>query len=733
MATRNHTWRFFRAGGVDQVELGSGADLERLTELDQKLWVALACPTRGLHIDERTLDLVDTDHDGRIRPPEVLAAIAWASEAFTSLDVLLEGKDKDAVPLSAISDKTDVGRALRASAKRILANLGLPDASSISLEHVTSTTRIFSETTLNGDGVVPVEATDDPELKAAIEKIMAVAGSVADRSGKPGIDQSKIDAFFSRAAAWADWSDRGRSDTTIFTLGEVTPAAADAVHAIEAKLDDYFVRCNLAQLDDRLTTQLGVTEAATTELIDRDLATIDPRVERLPIARPRPGLELILGDGVYPAWRDRLAVLVTAAVGPILGARSALSENDWKTMKARVAPWQAWRASKPADAELEKLGDEAIVKLARGEARQKLTDLVARDAALAAEYDGVEAVEKMARYHRDLVSLLRNFVNFSEFYRTRSGAFQVGTLYVDGRSCDLCLPVRDVAKHASLAGLAKAYLAYCDCTRRKDAEKQTIVAAVTGGQVDNLMVGRNGVFYDRQGHDWDATVTRIVENPISVREAFWAPYKRFVRLIEEQVAKRASAANDDANKRLQDQAVATATADRTKDTPPAAPGPAGASAPAGAEKKIDVGTIAAIGVAVGGIATFFSSVLATFFGLGMWMPLGVVALVLAVSGPSMLIAWLKLRQRNIGPILDANGWAVNAFARINVPFGGALTSVAVLPRGASRSLRDPFAEKGSPWPAFVLVTAAIGLGVVWYLGKFDAYLPVKAQAASIRR
>ena len=67
---------------------------------------------------------------------------------------------------------------------------------------------------------------------------------------------------------------------------------------------------------------------------------------------------------------------------------------------------------------------------------------------------------------------------------------------------------------------------------RKDAEKQTIVAAVTGGQVDNLMVGRNGVFYDRQGNDWDATITRIVENPISVREAFFAPYKRFVRLID---------------------------------------------------------------------------------------------------------------------------------------------------------------------------------------------------------
>ena len=35
------------------------------------------------------------------------------------------------------------------------------------------------------------------------------------------------------------------------------------------------------------------------------------------------------------------------------------------------------------------------------------------------------------------------------------------------------------------------------------------------------------------------------------------------------------------------------------------------------------------------------------------------------------------------PILDANGWAVNARAKMNVPFGGALTGVAALPPGAT--------------------------------------------------
>jgi hypothetical protein len=166
--------------------------------------------------------------------------------------------------------------------------------------------------------------------------------------------------------------------------------------------------------------------------------------------------------------------------------------------------------------------------------------------------------------------------------------------------------------------------------------------------------------------------------------------------------------------------------DAAKD-PPAAAKPA----PPKAEKGVDVGTVAAIGVAVGGIATFLSSILATFLGLGMWMPFGVAALLLAVSGPSMLIAWLKLRQRNIGPLLDANGWAVNALARINIPFGAALTGLAVLPEGASRSLRDPFAEKHRPWRFYAFVGVLLVAGGAWFLGKLDLYLPERAKVVHV--
>jgi len=440
-----------------------------------------------------------------------------------------------------------------------------------------------------------------------------------------------------------------------------------------------------------------------------------------------------------------MLVFTAAAVIPASGeGLAALDESQWTSLKARLLPYERWLLKQPADEGMKKLTDLRVRAIARSGVEAKIQDLIAKDAALAEESNQIESVEKMIRFRRDFLEVLRNFVSFADFYNKRRGAFQAGTLYIDGRSCELCMYVDDPAKHVELGALSKAFLAYCEITRTKEVIKKSIVAAVTGGDIDNLMVGRNGVFYDRKGNDWNAKIVRIVPNPISVRQAFWAPYKRFIRLIEEQIAKRAAAEEAEADRKMQEMAAVKAINEAAKAPPapaPAAPAPppaAPGAAPAPAappkppeEKKIDVGTVAALGVAIGGIAAFFSSIVATMLGLGPWMPAGLLALILAISGPSMLIAWLKLRQRNIGPLLDANGWAVNAFARVNVPFGGALTAEAKLPAGASRTLKDPFGEKRRPWGLYLTLLAIVALAVTWFLGKFDTYLPQAVKAETV--
>jgi hypothetical protein len=84
----------------------------------------------------------------------------------------------------------------------------------------------------------------------------------------------------------------------------------------------------------------------------------------------------------------------------------------------------------------------------------------------------------------------------------------------------------------------------------------------------------------------------------------------------------------------------------------------------------------------------------------------------------MAMAWFKLKKRNLGPVLDACGWAINARAYINIPFGTSLTALADLPEGAKRSLADPYAEKRAVWPYYAIIAAGVSLIGLWYFGFF---------------
>ncbi len=699
MNPTSHAWKFFRAGGFDQVKLETGADLLNLDQLDQKLWVALACPTSGLEFDPRTFALIDTDHDGRVRAPELIAALKWAGALLKNPDDLVRGPDP--LPLSAITDATPEGKQLLASAKQILVNLGQADAKAIAVADASDANKIFANTTFNGDGVILPESAGDEATKAVINDIAACLGTVTDRSGKPGIDQAKVDAFFTEVAAYEAWQKKAEeAKATVLPAGEATAGAVAAVAAIKAKVDDYFGRCRLAAFDARAQALLNRKEEEYLAVAAKDLSITVAEIADFPLAAVAPDKALPLQGAVNPAHAGAVAALHTQAVKPLLGDKAQLTEADWSTLQAKVAPYADWVAAKAGGA-VEKLGLARVRQILGSKAKENLAALIAKDKALEPEALAMANVEKFARFVRDLHTLCINFVSFKDLYDGAAPAiFQCGTLYLDQRSCNLCLTVEDAGKHAAMAGLAGAYLAYCDCVRKGTGEKKSIVAVFSQGDDDNLMVGRNGIFYDRTGRDYDATITKIVANPISLRQAFWSPYKKFVRMIEELIAKRASAAEAASTSKLEGAATAVATADKAKAAEP---------------KKIDVGTVAALGVAFGAIGTFFAAVATGLVKVAAFGPLAIVGVILGlmalISGPSLILAYIKLRKRNLGPILDANGWAVNARAKVNVPFGTSLTGIAKLPAGAQRDLTDPFAEKKSPWPR--LIGLALGLYIIY--------------------
>lgn len=707
MTTTIHPWKFFRAGGFDQVKLESGADLANLDQLDQKLWVALACPTSGLEFDARTAALIDTDGDGRIRAAELIAACKFAAAHLKNPDELL--KQADGLPVASINDATPEGKQLLASARKILANLGKKDAGVLTVADVADTARIFANDVLNGDGIIVPESAGDEATRALIAEAIACVGSLPDRSGKPGISAGLADAFFAELAAYEGWFRQGESPATL-PLGDGTAAACAAVHAVRTKVDDYFGRCRLAAFDPRAAALLNRKEEEYLAVAAKDLSITATEVAGFPLAQVAADRPLPLRSGLNPAHAAAIATLVEAAVRPALGDRTELTEADWTTLQARVAPYAAWQAAK-AGARVEALGIQRVREILAGPGREALATLIQKDLSFEPEARSIAEVEKLVRFYRDLHRLAVNFVNFKDLYDGGEPAiFQCGTLYLDQRSCSLCLTVADAGKHAAMAGLAGAYLAYVDCVRKATGETKSIVAIFSQGDDDNLMVGRNGLFYDRQGRDYDATITKIVSNPISLRQAFWSPYKKFVRMVEELVTKRAASADAAATAKLGDAAAVAASPDQLK--------------PAAEPAKVDVGMVAALSVAFGSIGTAFAYLLGLFKGITLFqlvlLGAGMVAL---ISGPAMILAYITLRKRNLGPILDANGWAVNAAARINVPFGTSLTAIARVPAGSSRDTLDPFAEKKSPWPRILVLAVVLYGAWQWSAGKLDSNLP----------
>lgn len=693
-----HIWHFVQVGGLVQLKISTIEDVLHLAELSPKLWVALACPVKGLEFSEETLELLDTDKNGRVRVPEILAAVDYIKKYFKRPEVIMTSGD--AIPLDALSDEAlPCGYSPAASAKSVLGILGKPNTNEISLADVSVNDKLFSPTVLNGDGVLPPDAVKDETAAAVIKDIVACTGGSDDISGAKGTTRGQFEGFFNDLRAVKDWRHSAEEKAPdIFFLKFETDAAASVYMKVRDKINDFFLRCSLGSYDSVMADAITKKEE---DAVISEGAVSNADLADLPIAICAAGKALPLGAAINPAWKTAIDDFAEKVVLPIFGAgKTCITEAEWHKVDQLFTPYMAWSSARP-ESTADSLSFDRIDEILASDAESVIASCLDEEEKHPPVALATVDLRKMILYRRDFVELLRNFVSFEKFYDMDEDAvFQCGTLYIDGRACDLCFRVTDAGKHATMSPLSQCFLLYCSCKRPETGSTMEIAALVSAGSHDNLIVGRNGLFFDRDGNDWDATITKIVENPISIREAFWSPYKKLMRMIQERIAKSAAEAEAKSDAKL-----AGAVAD-----PNAAANSAKESA---ATKKFDVGTIAAISVAFTGMAAIVGGVLQAFLGLGYWIPLGIAGIILAISLPSMFIAWLKLRQRNIAPILDASGWAVNGNVKINIPLGAVFTSMAVRPRGSKVAMNDPYKQKGFPIKRIILCVILIAL-VVWF-------------------
>jgi hypothetical protein len=291
--------------------------------------------------------------------------------------------------------------------------------------------------------------------------------------------------------------------------------------------------------------------------------------------------------------------------------------------------------------------------------------------------DKLEEEEKYLRYRLHLGEFLDNFVDMGRLYDGTGAMFQTGVLRIDAREMKLCFHVDNEAAHSALAGKSECCVIYLKLSRPAEKAQRSICAVVTAGKVGSLYVGRNGVFYDRDGKDWLATVTKVVESQVSLAEAFWSPWKKLGESVSEMVRKFLGDRQSVAEKKLSAQEIAKKNSD-------------GGAAMAS--------SVAAIGIGVGMMGAAAASIMAVVSTMS-WqrMTLAVVVAVLALSLPSVALTYFKLRRRDLGAILNASGWAVNRPMRFSMQLARRFTVCAKCNRVAL----------ALAWSAAALVAAAV--------------------------
>ncbi len=438
----------------------------------------------------------------------------------------------------------------------------------------------------------------------------------------------------------------------------------------------------------------------TIRLAEVEAAVAAIAVEQKPLPEAPLAADIIAAvhenEAEYNAWfrSSELEKMGLAVTDP--EKQPKIADKEWKKLTAQVAAYEAEVAAITAE-------NQAAMDAATGEYKPLI---------------------KLLHMKRDFYTLLKNYISFQDFYnREITAIFQCGRLVIDQRACELCVKVADAGKMAAEAGKSGMFLIFCDCENKAQGKKMSIVAAMTQGDIHNLEVGKNCIFYDRNGLDYDAVVTKIIDNPISIRQAFWTPYRKFANWVADLINKSVA---EKESKGLEDmKANATAATEKAKENVEKG-GKVEPQKPPFDIAKF-AGIFAALGMALGMIGTALAALVGDMATLKWWQLVIVfVCILLVISGPSMLLAYFKLRRRNLAPVLNANGWAVNAEAIVNVPFGATLTTVAKYP---ILKLKDPFAKKGLPWWGKCLVVLGIllliccGIGVYMYHTQTGYFAP----------
>ncbi len=714
--SKHGKFRFINYGGSYMLRLETADDLQALPLLDEPFWIATSAPIHHLRCDQTFLAFLDHDSDGRIRSDDIRRAYGWLSQRLANLDGLTHASET--LTLSHLAP-TPEAAALDRAARRILSNLGKSDADHISLQEVRNHQAYQARGEYNGDGIIPPDAIeDDEELRTFAADIIATVGGSVGINGILGIAERDLAAFLKASNEILAWRARSDADSSehgsLFPLGEATAAAHARLNSLREPVDLYFRLCQLTAVDQMLGRSTIVPPSTAT--IQDTATTIDESLLAAPIAAPTASEVLHLDEPVNPAYREALAHLVSDVLQPVLGenwSASRLTAAEWARVKETFCVYESWLGAK-SGGEVEKLGPEKLQSYLAGPLPERLRHLIKADEAVGVELSVVKDLEHLLLMQRWFMQLANNFVSFHDLYNPKQRAlFEMGRMIIGGRVFNLNLQVKDINVHSALAAESGILLLYSEVTCADKSKTFYVVTPVTSMTLGRLKNERRGVLFDLDEQEWDVRVVKVLDNPISLWDAILKPFKRVIESIANAFNRIVSGTEKQLDTSLTqsftevEKKVTGTVAESTVSTPAPAAAPAPAppppppplapaakpGAPAPARPTAARDWMLSGSVAVAALGSSFAFVTSRLAELS-WKEHGHKILIVVAVGlililvPTIIISWLRLRKRNLGSLLEASGWAINAEMRVTRRLAKVLAPRLKHPAGFLRIRKD---------------------------------------------
>ncbi len=696
-----HAWVFQRYGRSYQPVVDSAASLRAAADLDAALWLATVAPVEALRADPALLRCLDADGDGRIRVGEFKEAIRWLFSRLSDPSGVDEASTT--LRISALHGEDPAGQALRDVLERIRAGRPEPGPESVTIEETRKIIRSIEARPAGSIGVIVPDAASDEEIRVFLEAILKTTGGGDAGGGRKGVGRADLDRFETAASDYLAWHERGRlpegsKTTEIRPLGVDTERAAAAIGCVREKIDEYFTLCEAVALGEVLRCEVWPARLDGLPSMLAGAGEFRELMERSPVAEPRPDRILELDGPLNPYYEPVLSAFHTEAAQPLLGHPVArLSDADWRQIKARIQPFLNWQDSRKG-VDVAPLGVAWLQACLSDGRAGRVREMIEESLSSGIVLDHVRSAEKLALLQGGLLALANNFICCPDLYHcSRRALFEEGTLIMDGRRFNLAVRVLDRAEHLRSTEKGAMFVLYLQLDHAPSGRTREVAVPVTYGTQGLLEVGKRGVFEDVEGTQWMARVVHLLDRPVSLREAVIEPFVRLGRAITGRIEAITSAAE----KRME-QAGTEAVSTVHDTTVGAAPRPAAAPAAPAQPAQLG-GALAGGGIALAALGGSMAFMTRTLAGLRWWQVFaGFGGIILAVLVPTIVIAAIRLRSRDLSVLLEGSGWAINARMRLSREQSRQFTRRPPYPSG-SRLLRGGVRA----WLWWVTVAAAL--------------------------